>query len=390
MTQYFLRIFVKNYENAQQPSVRAAVGRLSGIVGVVLNLLLFAGKLTVGLLSGSVSITADAMNNLSDATSSVVTMVGFRLAERPADADHPFGHARYEYLSGLAVAALILVIGVELGKSSIGKILRPEPVEFTAVTAGVLIASILVKLWLSIFNRRLGQYIGSATLAATAADSRNDVITTAAVLVAAVAERLTHWQVDGYMGLAVAAFILYSGVGLAKETISPLLGESANPELREMIVDYIRANPKVLGFHDLLVHDYGPGQRFASIHVEMDRNEDVMLCHEIIDDMELECYRSHGVHLVIHYDPIVTDDPELDRMREQSRQILQKIDSRMTLHDFRMVPGKGHTNLIFDVVLPEDMQGQENAIRQTLWQRLNESSEVTYYPVITFDQGAFN
>ena len=390
MTNWLLRTFVKNWNQPEDPQVRASVGIFAGLVGIFCNLLLFGGKLAVGLLTASVSITADALNNLSDATSSVVTMLGFRLAERPADEEHPFGHARYEYLSGLAVAALILIIGVELGKSSIDKILHPTPVDFGWVTAAVLIGSILIKLWMSLFNTKLGKIIHSATLTATAADSRNDVITTAAVLTAALIEHFTAFAADGWMGLLVSAFILYSGVGLAKDTISPLLGENADPELREKIVDKIRACPKVLGFHDLMVHDYGPGQRFASIHVEMDRREDPMESHEIIDDLERECLKSHGVHLVIHYDPIVTDDPELDRMHVRVEQLLHTYDIRLGVHDFRMVPGKGHVNLIFDVVLPTDLRGQEDRITASLEQSLNQNSSVRYYPVITFDQSSFN
>lgn len=390
MTNWLLRTFVKNWNQPEDPQVRASVGIFAGLVGIFCNLLLFGGKLAAGLLTASVSITADALNNLSDATSSIVTMLGFRLAERPADEEHPFGHARYEYLSGLAVAALILIIGVELGKSSIDKILHPAPVDFGWVTAAVLIGSILIKLWMSLFNTKLGKIIHSATLTATAADSRNDVITTAAVLTAALIEHFTAFAADGWMGLLVSAFILYSGVGLAKDTISPLLGENADPELREKIVDKIRACPKVLGFHDLMVHDYGPGQRFASIHVEMDRREDPMECHEIIDDLERECLKSHGVHLVIHYDPIVTDDPELDRMHVRVEQLLHTYDIRLGVHDFRMVPGKGHVNLIFDVVLPTDLRGQEDRITASLEQSLNQNGSVRYYPVITFDQSSFN
>ena len=390
MTNWLLRTFIKNSDRSEDPKVRAAIGILSGIVGIVCNVLLCGGKLAVGIATGSVSITADAMNNLSDATSSVVTMLGFRLAERPADEEHPFGHARYEYLSGLAVSALILIIGVELAKSSLDKVLHPAAVEFGWTTAAVLVGSILVKLWMSLFNTKLGKTIHSATLAATAADSRNDVITTSAVLLAALIEHFTAFRADGWMGLAVSCFILYSGVGLAKDTISPLLGENADPELREKIVDNIRACPKVLGFHDLMVHDYGPGQRFASIHVEMDRREDPMECHEILDDLERECLKSHGVHLVIHYDPIITDDPELDRMHVRVEQLLHTYDIRLGVHDFRMVPGKGHVNLIFDVVLPTDLRGQEADITAALEKALNQNSGVTYYPVITFDQSSFN
>ena len=390
MTNWLLRTFVKNSDHPEDPKVRADVGFLSGVVGILCNLLLFGGKLAVGLLTHSVSITADAMNNLSDATSSVVTILGFRLAERPADNDHPYGHARYEYLSGLAVSALILIIGVELAKSSLDKVLHPADVIINWVTAAVLIGSILVKLWMALFNTKLGKIIHSATLAATAADSRNDVITTSAVLLATVIEHFTSFRADGWMGLAVSLFILYSGVGLARDTISPLLGENADPELREKIVDNIRACPKVLGFHDLMVHDYGPGQRFASLHVEMDRREDPMECHEIIDDLERECLKSHGVHLVIHYDPISTDDPELDRMHVRVEQLLHTYDMRLGVHDFRMVPGKGHVNLIFDVVLPMDLRGREAEITDCLEKALNQGSAVTYYPIITFDQSSFN
>ena len=390
MTNWLLHTFVKNSDHPEDPKVRAAIGILAGIAGICCNVLLFAGKLAIGLLTASVSITADAMNNLSDATSSIVTMLGFRLAERPADDDHPYGHARYEYLSGLAVATLILVIGLELGKTSIEKILHPEPVSFGLIPAAVLVVSILVKLWMASFNKKLGQKIGSSTLEATAADSRNDVITTGAVLIASLIELFTGFMADGYMGLGVAAFILYSGIGLARDTISPLLGEGADPELRRKIVDKISQNPKILGFHDLMVHDYGPGQRFASIHVEMDRREDPMECHEIIDDLERECLQSHGVHLVIHYDPIITDDPELDRMHVRVEQLLHKTDLRLGVHDFRMVPGKGHVNLIFDVVLPTDLRGREGEIQNMLRQELNRDSSVTYYPIITFDQSSFN
>ena len=390
MTTFLLRRFIPDYQNTADPAVRAKYGRLAGIVGIICNVLLFAGKLLAGAISGSVSVTADAVNNLSDASSSIVTLIGFRLAARPADEEHPYGHARMEYLSGLAVAAMIILIGAELVKSSFQKILHPEAVEFSALTAIVLTVSILLKLWMALFNRKLGRKISSAALTATAADSRNDVITTSAVLLAALIEHFTAFRADGWMGLAVSCFILYSGVGLAKDTISPLLGENADPELREKIVDNIRACPKVLGFHDLMVHDYGPGQRFASIHVEMDRREEPMECHEIIDDLERECLKSHGVHLVIHYDPIVTDDPELDRMHVRVEQLLHTYDIRLGVHDFRMVPGKGHVNLIFDVVLPTDLRGQEADITAALEKALNQNSGVTYYPVITFDQSSFN
>lgn len=391
MTKLLLRLFVKNYENKDEPRVRAGVGRLSGIVGIGANCLLFAGKLVAGLLSGSMSIMADAMNNLTDAASSIVTLIGFRLAERPADEDHPYGHARYEYLSGLAVAALIVVIGFELAKGSVEKIFHPEAVEASWVAVAVLVASIVVKLWLAAFNRRLGRHIDSQTLLATAADSRNDVIATGAVLISTLVERFSGWKVDGYMGLAVALFILYSGAMLAKETISPLLGENATPELRKLILETIHSDERVLGYHDLMVHDYGPGQRFASLHVEMDQRDDPLLCHEIIDNLERACYEKHNVHLVIHYDPVVIGDEELDAMRQMVAQLLAQQDSRLTLHDFRMVRGKGHTNLIFDVALPFDLKGKEKQLKKGIDKALSQQQQgTTYYTVITFDPEAFN
>ena len=389
MTNLLLRLFVRDADNTENPKVRAAIGTLSGLVGIVCNLLLFAFKLLVGTLTGSVSITADAMNNLSDASGSIVTFIGFRVADKPADEHHPYGHARAEYLSGLGVAALILVIGIELVKTSVKKIFVPTPVEFTTVAAVVLLASIAVKFWMNLFNRSLAKRIDSTALMATAADSRNDCIATFAVLIAAIVEKVTHIPVDGWIGLGVALFILYSGLNLAKDTISPLLGENADTELREKIVDYIVAQPKVLGYHDLMVHDYGPGQRFASLHVEMDCREDPLDCHELIDDMERECLRSHNVHLVIHYDPVVIDDPVLTALKAKVQCLLQAKDSRLSLHDFRMVPGKRHMNLVFDVALPRDLKDQAEALRSWVEDTLNAEGDMVYHVIITFDVADF-
>lgn len=375
--------------NSTETAKRSASGRRAGFVGILANIFLCAGKLAVGTFSGSVSITADGLNNLTDASSSVVTLLGFKLAEKPADEDHPYGHARFEYLSALAVAVLMLFIGFELAKSSVQKIFRPESVEFGWITAAVLLGSMAVKLWLSLYNLRLGRKIESDTLLATAADSRNDVIATGAVLTSGLLEHFTGWQVDGYVGALVAVFILFSGISMAKDTISPLLGEGATPELREQILDQIRSEPLVLGHHDLMVHDYGPGRRFASVHVEMDRREDPLHCHEIIDNLERECLDSHGIHLVIHYDPIITDDPELDRLRHIINQQLTEFDSRLLTHDFRMVEGQGHTNLIFDIALPTDLSGKEREIRQLLNHSLINDKK-KYYTVITFDPEVFN
>ena len=390
MTKLLLRLFVKGHKTPDRPEVRSRVGMLSGAVGIVCNALLCVLKLIVGVLSGSVAITADAMNNLSDAASSIVTLVGFRLAQQPADEDHPYGHARYEYLSGLAVAGMILVIGFELGKTSVEKILNPTDVLFSVPVCIVLVGSILVKLWLFLFNRYLGKMVNSQALLATAADSRNDTVSTLAVLVALIVGTVFHLRIDGVMGLAVAAFILYSGVNMAKETISPLLGENASPELRQQIVELVNACPEVLGYHDLMVHDYGPGQRFASMHVEMDQQADPLVCHELIDNLERACLRSYNVHLVLHYDPVVTGDAQLDRMRTVVLELLQQQDARITIHDFRMVQGKGHTNLIFDMALPADLMGKHKAIKAKLDADLQNLNEGTYYTVVTFDLATFN
>ena len=391
MTKLLLKLFIKNHENGADPTVRAKVGKLSGVVGILANALLCAGKLFVGTVSGSVSITADAMNNLSDAASSIVTLIGFKLAEQPADEDHPYGHARYEYLSGLAVAAMVLVIGFELAKSSLDKILHPASVTFSIPMVIVLVGSVLVKLWLSLFNTRLGKHIDSGALLATAADSRNDVISTLAVLAAALVEKFSGYRVDGYMGMAVAIFIFYSAIQLAKETISPLLGESASPELAKVIAEMLEKEPRVLGFHDLMVHDYGPGQRFGSLHVEMDQAEDPLSCHELIDDLERLCLEKHNIHLVIHYDPVVVGDPEQDSLRQTVMDALQSVDTRLNLHDFRLVRGSGHTNLIFDVALPTDLNGREKEIRMVIDRALEaRDDKMKYYTVITFDIETFN
>ena len=390
MTNLLLRLAGLRGADCKDSAIRAKVGSLSGLVGIGCNLLLFVGKLLAGILTGSVSITADAMNNLSDASSSIVTLLGFKLAQQPPDEDHPYGHARFEYLSGLAVAVMIMLIGFELAKTSCQKILNPTEVAFSGIAVAVLLGSICIKMWLFLFNRKLGRMISSTTLEATAADSRNDCVSTAAVLAAGIIEHFFRIPVDGWMGMGVALFILWSGWGLAKQTISPLLGEAASPELRELIVDYVSQQPKVLGYHDLMVHDYGPGQRFASLHVEMDAADDPLYCHELIDDMERECLRSHNIHLVIHYDPVITNDPEINRLREKCTAYLKERDSRLTLHDFRIVRGSGHTNLIFDVALPLDLRGREKDFQTGLNCYLNEGSPMTYYTVITFDPAEFN
>ena len=388
MTQLLLKLFVKS-QDSSDPGYRSSCGKLAGATGIVCNILLFLIKLLAGLLSGAVSVMADAFNNLADASSSLVTLMGFKLAEKPADPDHPYGHARIEYLSGLVILAMILLIGVELAKSSFAKILHPEEIAFTWLTAAILVASILVKLWLAGFCRKLGKQIGSATLEATAADSRNDVISTASVLAAGLLSMFFGWQIDGYVGFAVAAFILYSSIGIAKDTIDPLLGQAPDPGLVKMVSDRILSYDKVLGIHDLMVHDYGPGRRFASVHVEMDRKEDPLVCHDLIDNIERDFLENYHIHLVIHYDPLVTDDAELNRMRDLVTAQVKGIDQRMSIHDFRMVRGPGHTNLIFDLSIPFELERKKEELKAMIDQRVQFENK-RYYTVITFDSETFN
>ncbi len=368
-----------------QYNIRARIGKLSGAVGIICNCLLAAGKLIVGHMTSSMSITADGLNNLSDGASSIVTLLGFKLAEKPADRKHPYGHARIEYIAGLTVAVMILFIGLELGKSSVQKFINPAPIEFSFTAVWVLCASILVKLFMMLFNLKMGRRINSNALLATAADSRNDVMTTSAVLAASIVEHFYDVRIDGVMGIAVSLFILYSGIKLAGETMSPLLGEGANPELQKQITDYINGCPMVLGCHDLMVHDYGPGRRYASIHVEIDKNEDPMACHARIDRMERECLKNYGTHLVIHYDPVVTDDPEVNSTKRLVNTIIKVRDSRLTIHDFRMKDDGESVKMSFDMILPEDLRGQEQSIKETVEKALNSLDSKKYYADITFD-----
>ena len=387
MISKILRILERRHGDLSAGPARTACGKTAGLIGIALNIALFAAKLVIGLLSGSVAIAADAVNNLTDASGSVLTLLGFRLAEKPADEDHPFGHARVEYITGLAVAALILLIGVELGKSSVEKILHPAPVAFSVPLVLILLLSIAVKLWMSRFYRALGDRIDSSALGAAASDSRNDVISTAAVLTACIIGTLTGVHLDGVMGLAVAAFIVWSGIGVARETISPLLGENADPALVKAVVEDVMTHELVLGVHDVMVHDYGPGQKFATLHVEMDRREDPLVCHDIIDNIEREILTRHGIHLTIHYDPLEMDDSETVEMRDRVSALVNGLDPRLKMHDFRMVRGSDHTNLIFDLVVPPDLDRTE--LRRSIASAA-EALPGKCYCVVTFDSPAFD
>lgn len=387
MTSLLLRLFVKDYENTESVAVHSAIGRLAGFTGIICNLLLFLGKLTVGWLANSVSIIADAINNLSDASSSVVTLLGFKMAQQPADAEHPYGHARYEYLSGLVVAALILIIGFDLAKSSFQKILHPEAVEFSAATFIVLVLSIAVKLWMAGFFRSLGNRIHSTTLQATSVDSRNDVVASTAVLLGCAAGYFFHVNIDGIIGLAVAVFILYSGVDIARETISPLLGKQADPELIDRITQLVLSHEKILGIHDLLVHDYGPGQCFATVHAELSAEEDPLECHDIIDDIERDALEQMNVHLVIHYDPVVLNDEEWNTMREIMDEIIVEVDPKLSMHDFRVVRSSKKTKLMFDLAVPYSMRSRHREIKAQIDALLAERGK-DYKTVISFDETA--
>ena len=384
MTEFLLKHFVKGYPDTSSPAVRTRCGNLAGTVGIVCNVLLCAGKFLAGFLSGSLAISADAVNNLSDASSSVIALLGFRIAAKPADDEHPYGHGRTEYLAGLAVSVMILLIGLELVKTSVGKIMAPEPIQAGLVPLAVLVVSILVKLWMAAFNRQVGKQIGSSVLEATAADSRNDVIATSAVLVATLAQMIFGWQLDGWIGLAVAAFILYSGWGLVKEAIAPLLGQAPDPEIVRHILEVTRSYPGVLGIHDLIVHDYGPGRQFASLHVEMAASQDVLASHDVIDQIERRFLEQEGLHVIIHYDPIITDNNEMGEAREYLAKQVKRLDPRLTIHDLRVVPGETHTNLIFDLVVPHGFEMPECRLKSEV-QAMAQSKNPKWQCVVTLE-----
>ena len=380
-----VRLFIKNCDDVNNPAVREKYGVLAGAVGIVLNLLLSAGKLFAGLATGSISITADAFNNLSDAGSSVVTLVGFKLAGQKADDGHPFGHGRMEYLAGLLVSLMILLVGVELGRSSIGKILHPEAVDFSLVSTGILAASILVKLWMGQFNRGLGRKIGSAAMAATAADSISDAVATAAVLAGTLVNRFAHVNIDGWVGLAVAVFILRSGWGAAKDTINPLLGESPDPELVKQLRELVLSHPQVVGMHDLIIHDYGPGRRLCSFHAEVPQDADILAAHDAIDHIEREIQEKFGIETTVHMDPIATDDEKVTQLRARVAALAQAVEPEMTIHDFRVVEGPTHTNVIFDAVVPHRCRLSDQEVRERL-SRAVTALDSAYQAVIQIDR----
>ena len=385
MTELLVKLFLKNADDVRNPAVRERYGLLSGVVGIVLNLLLSAGKFFAGLATASISITADAFNNLSDAGSSVVTLVGFRLAGQKADDDHPFGHGRLEYLSGLLVSLIILLVGLELLKSSVEKIIRPEEVSFSWVSIAILAVSICVKLWMSLFTRSLSRRIGSAAMAATATDSLSDVVATSAVLLGALVGRFTGLHIDGWVGVVVAVFILRAGWGAAKDTLNPLLGQSPDPELVSQIRATVLAHPQVVGIHDLVIHDYGPGRSMMSLHAEVPVDADIMAVHDEIDAIEREMKARFGIETSIHMDPIVTNDGHINEVKGRVAELVREIDPAMTIHDFRMTAGPHHTNLIFDVVVPHKCPLTDDQVRARVAHAVKEL-EATYFTVIQIDR----
>lgn len=385
MISFLAKTFIKDYQKTDDENVRHAYGNLTSLVGIVNNIILFIFKFLAGTLAGSVSITADAVNNLSDAGSSIISLVSFYLSSRPADEEHPFGHARYECIASMLVACLILLLGFELIKTSIGKILHPEDVLFSWVSVIVLIVSIGVKLWMFIYNRHYGKLLSSSIMEATAADSISDVMATSAVLASTIISPILHFNLDGYMGIIVACLIIYAGGGIIRSALDELLGKAPSKELVQSLKDKIFAYEGVLGIHDLIIHDYGVNRLFASVHVEVDYKIDVMKSHDMIDNIERDIKKSMGIELVIHMDPIKKDDPITNELKDFMKKALKTIHEDLSLHDFRVVSGDTHTNVIFDVVVPYHLKLENKEILQRLKEQVDKQYDACYL-VVTFDK----
>ena len=383
MIEFLIRRFVPDWQQVQRTDVRERYGTLAAVVGILSNIFLCIIKGLIGLFSGSIAVTADAVNNLSDAGSSVITLLAFKIAGKPADEEHPYGHARMEYISGMAVSFIIILLGLELMGSSFEKILHPEEVGVSALTYLVLIVSIAVKLWQGMFNRNLGKRISSEALQATAADSLNDVFSTGAVLLSTLVYQFTAIPIDGWVGMLVAIFITVSGVKLIMETGSPLLGQAPDPQMVRELEEKITAYDGVIGIHDLQVHNYGPGRVFATVHVEVPANRDILVSHDIIDNIEREVGHEMNLNLVIHMDPVVTDDERLNQLHAQVQQIVAGIDSNLSMHDFRAVFGPTHTNLVFDVVVPPGFSLSDSELSRRIEQQVQTLG--SYFCVITVD-----
>ncbi len=385
MIDFIIKRFIKDYENVRESSVREAYGKLGSVVGIFANVILSLSKIAVGSIFGNISITADGVNNLSDAGSSVITFIGFKMSGKPADKDHPFGHARIEYLTGLAVGVIILLLGTELIKSSFEKIINPGTSIFSWVMAVVLALSIAVKLWLNFFDSRLAEKISSSTMKAAAMDSRNDVMATTAVLVSIFVAKFTGLEIDGYMGVIVALFILYSGYSILKDILNPLLGEMPDPDFVEKIEKKILSYEGILNIHDLVIHNYGPNRYFATVHAEVDAKEDILKSHDMIDNIERDFARELDINLVIHLDPVITNDEKINQLRNMTGEIIKEIDEALTIHDFRVVEGETHTNLIFDVLVPAGYETKSSDLVRKIEKSIKSVNE-NYYVVVTVDR----
>ena len=385
MTDLILRIFVRNHKNTEDPAVRDKCGRVAGAVGIVTNFLLFLMKIIVGTVFHSVSVTADAVNNLTDSGSSVVTLIGFKMASKPADEKHPFGHARIEYLSGVIVSFIVIFLGLQLGMSSIEKILTPEENALTPVALVVLVISILAKLWQCLFYRKVGRMIKSESVEATSKDSRNDVIATSVVLLGAVITMLTGVNLDGYMGAAVALFIVFSGVQLTISTADPLLGQAPEGELVQTITEKMLSYPGIIGMHDLAVHNYGVGRCFASAHCEVDAQNDILVSHDLIDNIERDFSRDLGIHMVIHLDPVIVGDARTDALHCKVQSLVTALYPTVTIHDFRVIWGVTHSNIVFDAAVPFSVKDSDTVITQKLEAEI-QKLDPDYRTVVTIDR----
>jgi cation diffusion facilitator family transporter len=385
MTKLLIRLFLPELRTAAgSPEVRGRGGRFAGLIGILTNLLLFTAKIVAGTLAQSIAITADAVNNLSDFASSVITLVGFKMASKPADSEHPYGHARFEYISGLIVSLMIFIVGFQFARDSVQKIFHPDASSFTLLTMGILVGSILMKLWQGSFYRTIGRMTGSETLLAAAADSRSDVISTAVVLAGSLITRFTGLNLDGYMGVAVAVLIMVTGWQLIRKTSSPLLGTAPSHQVVDEIYRTIRNKDGIIGAHDLNVHDYGPGRCFASVHCEVPAEQDILVSHDIIDNIEREFLTKKGIHLVIHMDPIVTNDPRTNELKLKVADLVNSISSEITMHDFRVVWGPTHANLVLDICVPFGFEKSDKELTAAVTDGIQAIND-HYYAVITVD-----
>lgn len=384
MTSLLVKLFIKDSENYSDKKVRTSYGVLSSITGIVLNLILAGAKYAAGVISGSISITADAINNLSDAGSSIVSFFGVKISAKPPDKDHPYGHGRVEYISAFIVSFFVLFMGVELFKDSVDKIINPEPVKFSFLSLAILVISILCKLWLGVFNKNLGKKINSAPMMAVMKDSFSDCLATGVAAISIIVSAFSDINIDGYLGIVVAVFIFIAGFDILRETLGDILGRPPEAEFVEEITEKIMSYPHVCGVHDMIIHDYGPSCRFASVHAEVPSDEDIMELHDIIDGIERDIYNEYGMLTSIHMDPVVINDERINELRKMTQDAVERIDERLSIHDFRVVEGPSHTNLIFDTLLPSDMKCHDREICQKIEDEISKIDE-RFFCVITVD-----